>query len=232
MKSFIISAFTILAFFAFTANAAKEKKVYTPTETWPYMLEEFEAGTVKSTTGEVRSYEMLNIYLPNHTLHYVMEDKVLVADMAKVYLVAVGEDVYLNTGGKLRKIMLEGNNGVVLEESWIDMEAYNSVDIGYGISSRTASAQNVSNLYFLNNSAQMNMNLTDLVNKRDSKKLEIRKSLYLRVNGLLYKADINEIAAMMPDSKAAKKELKKLKIKWKDPNSLIAVVDYIYEKTK
>lgn len=231
MKRIVINAIAILVFWAGSSILALAQDDFIPTETWPYKYAEFETGTVKSTSGEVRTYEKLNIYLPNLSLHYVMEDKVMSADMSKVYLVGIGDEVYLNTGGKLRKILIESDNGVVLEESWIDMEEYNSVDIGYGISSRTASAQNVSTL-LLENAAQMNRNLTDLVNKRDSKKLVVRSSLYIRVNGFLYRATLGDVADMMPDKKLAKKELKKLKIKWKDPASLVAVIDYIYERTK
>lgn len=231
MKRIVINAIAVLVFWAGSSILALAQDDFIPTETWPYKYAEFETGTVKSTSGEVRTYEKLNIYLPNLSLHYVMEDKVMSADMSKVYLVGIGDEVYLNTGGKLRKILIESDNGVVLEESWIDMEEYNSVDIGYGISSRTASAQNVSTL-LLENAAQMNRNLTDLVNKRDSKKLVIRSSLYIRVNGFLYRATLGDVADMMPDKKLAKKELKKLKIKWKDPASLVTVIDYIYERTK
>lgn len=231
MKRIVINAIAVLVFWAGSSILALAQDDFIPTETWPYKYAEFETGTVKSTSGEVRTYEKLNIYLPNLSLHYVMEDKVMSADMSKVYLVGIGDEVYLNTGGKLRKILIESDNGVVLEESWIDMEEYNSVDIGYGISSRTASAQNVSTL-LLENAAQMNRNLTDLVNKRDSKKLVVRSSLYIRVNGFLYRATLGDVADMMPDKKLAKKELKKLKIKWKDPASLVTVIDYIYERTK
>ncbi len=231
MKRIVINAIAVLVFWVGSSILALAQDDFIPTETWPYKYAEFETGTVKSTSGEVRTYEKLNIYLPNLSLHYVMEDKVMSADMSKVYLVGIGDEVYLNTGGKLRKILIESDNGVVLEESWIDMEEYNSVDIGYGISSRTASAQNVSTL-LLENAAQMNRNLTDLVNKRDSKKLVVRSSLYIRVNGFLYRATLGDVADMMPDKKLAKKELKKLKIKWKDPASLVAVIDYIYERTK
>ena len=208
---------------------------YQPRDTWPYLNEEFIEGDVRTSGGQLLERHKLNVCIADGRLHYVQDHMIMAADMNKVYTAKIGDFVYVNRGGKMFKVLVETDNGAVLQLTEVDVEEMNKTDIGYGISSSTASSQHTT---------LSGLGLTDemggfgiagnsryeevLVNKGSGKVIPQKETLWLLVGGMMLPASRKDFLAYPGiDRDAAVKFLKDNKIKWSKPLSLAKVVEYL-----
>ena len=139
MKKIIISFLTFVL--ACQAVAAQE---FEPRETWPLVYENFQKGAARTVTGVLISDAQFNVSVMDGALLYVNKDnKIMNSDMSKVYTALIGDDLYLNVGGKMYKVLSELNLGCVLSQVLFDKDKASKVDIGYGVSSSTGSSMNL-----------------------------------------------------------------------------------------
>lgn len=202
---------------------------YGPTRTWPYLYKDFQNGVIRMSGGELVQAAMVNISLDGK-VHYVddKEQKVMAADMLKVFTARIGNEVYLNVGGKMMKLEAENENGAVVCETSVNLDELNKSDIGYGISSSTASTQKLSSLAG-DSSSLVNLPLNTLMEGRENgEKLPVTRKKFIRVGLNVVPATKSEVMnSPLVDKAAAKAFLKANKIKWNDPASLLAVVDFL-----
>ena len=103
MKKIIISFLTFVL--ACQAVAAQE---FEPRETWPLVYENFQKGAARTVTGVLISDAQFNVSVMDGALLYVNKDnKIMNSDMSKVYTALIGDDLYLNVGGKMYKVLSE-----------------------------------------------------------------------------------------------------------------------------
>ena len=88
---------------------------YEPTSTWPYIYPEFTEGTLHLNASGVRE-GLYNIHILEGRLHFIDGEIVKEADPTDVYSVKIGNEIYLNAGGTMMKVLAESEAGVVLQE--------------------------------------------------------------------------------------------------------------------
>lgn len=205
-----------------------------PTSTWPYLYREFQEGVVRMNGGDLVKAALMNVSLDGK-VHYVREkdQKVMSADMLRVFTARVGDDVYVNCGGRMMKVLAENENGTVVCEYSLNAEEMGKSDIGYGISSSTASTQKLSSLAG-DSSSLVNLPLSTLMEGRGSgEKLPVARRVFLRLGLNMVPASRKGVTdASFVDGAAAKAFFKSKKIKWNDPSSLLEVVDFLSANNK
>lgn len=203
-----------------------------PTSTWPYLYKDFQNGVVRMSGGELVNAAMMNISLDGK-VHYVNEkdQKVMSADMLRVFTARLGDDVFLNCGGSMMKVLAENEKGAVVCGYSLNTEEMGKADIGYGISSSTASTQKLSSLSG-DSSSLVNLPLSTLMEGRSGgERLPVLRSLFFRVGSTMVPATKKGVTeAWFVDKDAAKAFLKANKVKWNDETSLVKVLDFLAEQ--
>ena len=128
------------------------------------------------------------------------------------------------------KVLARSDNGFIAQETLADMAALNSTGGAYGSSSNSIATQALSSLEGIGGS-RSNMNHMELKNSKDDGQiLPVKDKLFIVMNDAVVfaaKKDVSEIYGI--DKKALNSFIKENKIKWKDPQSLIVLLDYLTE---
>ena len=208
---------------------------YAPTEPWPYLYEEFQGGNIFTNKEEMVGYDQLNVNVINGRLHYVENGTIMEANMLNVHVVRIDKDVYLNVGGRLMRVLRESEHTAVVLGTEVDFEEMNKANIGYGRSS-VASTQDVtlSSLAGSDNygimSGLLNKTLLDVQkNKYNGKVVPLKETTFLVVDGILFQADRSSIVNHAGvDKKATVDFIKKNKIKFRNPEDLEKLGEYLH----
>lgn len=222
---FIISAAALLLS-AFSISAQD----YQPKEAWPYIYREFQTGTLTLLSGAVSDSEF-NIPIPSTKLHHIKDGTIMELEIDTIKDVVIKGERYINAQGKLMKVLASSDKGYVLSLVAPDEEAMNKVNIGYGISSSTASAMNVTTLLEGSASDLVNLKYDTLMERRDAGKvLPVKSSIYLMVGITVVEATKYEVTqGCGVDKKVLNNFFKTSKTKWKDAQSLLNLVNFIAE---
>ena len=204
---------------------------FSPRETWPFLYEEFMSGATRTKDGALVTESRFNITAHDGSLLYIGKDeKIMKADMSRVYTAKLGDDVFLNVSGKMYKLLSETEYGAVLKGVEIDFEEQSKVSIGYGINSSTASAQGLA-ILMDGRFDTLGKNLQQTENEKNTgENLPLRENYFLFFEGRLIPAKKQEILDMPGiDKKATKAFFKQEKIRWKDTASLEKVLVFLSE---
>ena len=148
------------------------------------------------------------------------------ADMMKIYTARIENDIYVNIAGKMYLVLAETDNGAVIRSRIVDLDQMNKTNIGYGVSSSTASTQNLSGAALDSSIGNFNKALS---NKEYGKDIPIKGKNYILYSGnkivSANKGDVLRIQGL--DKKAAKQFFKENKVKWNNPESLIIVSSFL-----
>lgn len=202
---------------------------YEPRDTWPFVYENFTDGSLYSSTGDVLLSARMNVSVLNQKLYYLKGETIMEADMVRLYAAKIGpaEDLYVNVGAKMYRVLAESEGGAALQADILDVERYNKASIGYGVTSYTASTQNLSGLA-MESSAGVNIN-TAMASREGGEPLPILEKKYIlygqgRIVPAL-KREVMDIPDL--DKQAAKEFFKENKIKWNQAASLTQVADFL-----
>ena len=230
MKRIVLS---LLAALAFALGARAQHYDSVPRETWPYLLEEFTPGVVRTPGGVDRPQGLFNICVVDGKLHYVDNGIIMEADMRQVQVARIGSSVYVNRMGRMVKIISEESPANYLALStYVDFDKLGKTEIGYGATSATASSLRLNNLGL--SSATVSMELeAAIVESRDGMELPLKEKYFFVLGPREVETRKNAVMDYPGLDKAAFKAfLKQEKIKWKDPESLTKVLHYLVENTK
>ena len=215
----------ILLFSGISAGAQR----FEPKDTWPFVYENFTDGALYSSTGEKLLSAKMNVSILNQKLYYLRGETIMEADMVRLYAAKIGpaEDLYVNVGAKMYRVLAESDGGAALQADILDVERYNKASIGYGVTSYTASTQNVSGLA-MESSAGVNIN-TAMASKEGGEPLPVLEKKYIlygrgRIVPAL-KREVMDIPDL--DKQAAKVFFKENQIKWNQAASLTQVADFL-----
>lgn len=198
-----------------------------PTTTWPYLYADFQPGELKKITGAPieGSY---NIHIHLGTLHFIEDGFIREVSSSEIFSVKIGMDFYASVGGTIMKVLARSDNGFIAQETLADIAALNSTGGAYGSSSNSISTQALSSLEGIGGS-RSNMNHMELKNSKDEGQvLPVKDKLYLVMDHAVVfaaKKDVTELYGV--DKKAVNAFIKENQIKWKDPQSLIVLLDYL-----
>lgn len=209
-------------------------QTYRPRETWPFLYEDFMDGSARTRSGALVTEARFNIALQNSALLFIGNDGVIMkADMGQIHTARLGEDVFLNVAGHMYQLLSELDCGAVLMGTEINVEEQSKVSIGYGISSSTASVQNMAILEDGRFDTTGKNYLQAERDKNSGEILPIKKYYYLYHQGILTPATKDGVLDLPGvDKKEAKAFFKQEKIKWKDVSSLEKVLVYINNLSK
>ncbi len=221
MKHAIISIIMILA------AAVCQAQEYEPTSTWPYIYNDFTEGRIHKIGGK-ESTGLFNVHILKGRLHFIDGEMIREANSADIYSVSIGDDIYCNAGGTMMLVLAKSGKGFVARTTEMDAARLNSTGGAYGSSSSTLATQSLSSLEFAGSGAGA-VNHMNLKNSKDEGRiLPVIEKIYLVFDGKVIfasKRDVLDIEGVDRDSLNA--FLKENRIKWKDPQSLMKIVDFI-----
>lgn len=226
MKKILLLTF-VLSFMTIPLFAQK----YEPRDTWPFVYENFTDGSLYSSTGDVLLSAKMNVSILNQKLYYLKGETVMEADMVRLYAAKIkagqGEDIYVNVGAKMYRVLAESDGGAALQADILDVERYNKASIGYGVTSYTASTQNVSGLA-MESAAGVNINQAQASKEGGEPLPVLEKKYILYGQGRIVPALKREVMDIPDlDKQAAKVFFKENKIKWNQAASLTQVADFL-----
>lgn len=215
----------ILLFSGISAGAQR----FEPKDTWPFVYENFTDGALYSSTGEILLSAKMNVSILNQKLYYLRGETIMEADMVRLYAAKIGpaEDLYVNVGAKMYRVLAESDGGAALQADILDVERYNKASIGYGVTSYTASTQNVSGLA-MESAAGVNINQAQASKEGGEPLPVLEKKYILYGRGRIVPALKREVMDIPDlDKQAAKVFFKENKIKWNQAASLTQVADFL-----
>ena len=199
-----------------------------PTTTYPYLYDQFTDGVIIMSDGS-RKAKQMNIHLRAGHLHYIENGVVKEAFLADVSAVEIGKDVYLPVYSTLMLVVAKNDNGCVALQQLGDFEAAISGGGAYGSS---ASSSATMKLTSVQSDSQVNQNYMNILNeKSDGMDLNILTTYYLVTPRYKVKAIRSDVQAILPQDKAARLKgfLKEHKVKWKSPQGLLPLLDFLAE---
>ena len=199
-----------------------------PTTTYPYLYDTFINGTVVMDDGSKEARQM-NVHLREGRLHYIDNGIIKEAYLTDVAAVEIGSDVFLPVYTSVMKVVAKNDNGCVVMEQLGDFEGAISGTGAYGVS---ASASATMKLTSVQMDSQVNQNYMNILNeKSEGMDLEIVSAYYIVTPKCKVKATRSDIEASIPAERVAqlKTYVKEHKVKWKNPQGLLPMVDFLAE---
>lgn len=217
----------IISLFVFACNVSAQE--CEPTTTWPYVYEDFTAGKIQPYKGSAVSGQY-NVHVLHGRLHFIDGQFIKEANSMEVFSVQIGNDYYANVGGRMMKVLAKGDNSFVAMAQEVDMVQLNATGGAYGSSSSTLATTSLSSLENIGGGSVTNhMELKR--SKEDGRTLPIISKTYIVFGGMIVfatKKDVMDLDGL--DKKELATFLKEKKIKWKDPQSLLVVGEYLSAK--
>lgn len=220
---------SLLLWFALAVNvlAAAQNYDYKPRETWPYLLEEFTSGGVHTSGGANLNDGWYNVSVVDGKLHYIQNGRIMEADMRQVQYARIGNSMFVNRLGCMKQVVAEEGNCALLRTALVDMDRLNKSDIGYGVSSATASTQSVNNLGMAGATVSMELEAA-IAGSKSGNILPLRVRYEFMLGARQIDADKATVLALPGiDKAAAKNYFKQEKINWSKPESLAKVLKYL-----
>ena len=196
--------------------------------TWPYLYPEFATGTAYLSDGKKYESEM-NIHLAKGRLHFI--DKGIIKEMRiqDIVLVELNGVNFTVVDGNVVQAIGDLDKGYVAVHTVIDYQRLNETGGAYGTSSTSSATTRMSSV----DMPGVNTNHMELRRNRDTgKEAALKTEYYLVVSGRVYDATKKGVESQLDEAgKAAFKTFQKQnKIKWKDPQSLLTVVDFLCQQ--
>lgn len=204
----------------------------TPTVNWPYLYPDFMEGELMRTRGKSTTAQY-NIHLGQSVLHYVENGKIKEVPAVGVLNLTVGDDLFLNVGGKMMKVMAEVQSAYIVEEVVGNYSAVVSNTGAYGAS---VSSHDKTYFHERSNGSYNGYLVTDdyadlLAIKSQSDKLPVIRNVYFVLGLQQIPANKKGVLALDGiDKKAFSQFLKSNDINWKEVDDLVKVVEYITQK--
>lgn len=201
-----------------------------PTTTWPYIYPEFQSGELKKITG-APIQGTFNIHVLESRLHFIENGMIREMLPSEILSLRAGDDYFASVSGKMMKVLAKSDHGFVAEEVLVDVARLNATGGAYGSSSNSISTQALSSIEGIGGT-RTNMNHMELKNaKSDGSVLPVIVKRYLVFPGYVVyatKTDVSRLAGI--DKDEMNLFIKENKIKWKDEQSLIKVLDFVAQK--
>ena len=223
MKKLLI--FCVAALSAIVAVAQN----VSPTVNWPYMYPDFVEGEVEKMGGQFEKGRY-NIHLNVGALHYLNNGTIKEHPTVGIKSMTIGDDVYRNVGGKMFKGLAQAEGGFVVLETLANFTGIISRDGAYGgaVANRDKTFSHQENNGSFNGYLITDKYEDLLAIKDDSDKVPVTKKVYIVIDNLLIFANKSNVINMTGiDKKAFSAFLKANDIKWKEPEDLVKIIDFI-----
>lgn len=200
-----------------------------PTVNWPYMYPDFVEGEMEKMGGQFEKGRY-NIHLNVGALHYLNNGTIKEHPTVGIKSMTIGDDVYRNVGGKMLKVLAQTEGGFVVMETLANFNGIISRDGAYGgaVANRDKTFSHQENNGSFNGYLITDKYEDLLAIKDDSDKVPVTKKIYIVIDNLLIFANKSSVIDMTGvDKKAFSAFLKSNQIKWKEPEDLVKIIDFI-----
>ena len=204
------------------------KAQYEPNTTWPYIYKNFTEGTAYSSDNTKSTLQM-NIHLAGNVLHYIgKDDRIYRADDNKITRVEIGGDAYLFINHQPMQLIGTHGNNVLLKLQDADFSRMQSAGGGaYGSDANTLATSQKSSLDLggLNTPELAKM----LLEKEDGAIIPLVTRYYFIIGDKRIEASKGSVEKLIGEAreKDFKAFLKTNKIKWKNEESLMKILEYL-----
>lgn len=216
--------FSILLFFTIIYTGLNAQNC---TTMWPYLYPDFQEGTIYFVNGQ-QSVQKVNIHVIKSTLHFLDQNDIKEAITKDVILVEIGNNVFYSKNGQMMKVLKSNDKGFVALVQEGDLESVlNEGTAAYGASSNSSAVKKLSSIDIGGKTIINHMEIKQ--NKDSGKELPLIDKYYIATKANVYPAIKSSLEEALPPAKKAelKPFLKKNKIQWKNPESLILLIDFI-----
>jgi hypothetical protein len=193
------------------------------------MYPDFVEGEMEKMGGQIEKGRY-NIHLNVGALHYLNDGTIKEHPTVGVKSMTIGDDVYRNVGGKMLKVLAQTEGGFVVMETLANFTGIISRDGAYGgaVANRDKTFSHQENNGSFNGYLVTD-NYKDLIAiKDDSDKVPVTRKIFIVIGHQMIFANKSTVIDMTGvDKKAFSTFLKSNDIKWKDPEDLVKVIDYI-----
>lgn len=223
MKNWFLTVFLTLSA---VVSAVAQNEV--PTLNWPYLYPDFMEGELVYGGGKTSKVKC-NIHLGLGALHIVDNGNIGETSTVGVYQLIIGDKTLLNVGGKMMEILAQSEGGFVVQETLANYSAVVRNDGAYGGSLSNAAKgfsydENIGNYGYLVTNVYEDL----LSIKNEAEELPVTNTIYMVIESRQVQANKKSVTNLDGvDKKAFSEFLKANGIKWKNPQDLIKVVDYI-----
>ena len=200
-----------------------------PTVNWPYMYPDFVEGEMEKMGGQFEKGRY-NIHLNVGALHYLNNGTIKEHPTIGIKSMTIGDDVYRNVGGKMLKVLAQTEGGFVVMETLANFTGIISRDGAYGgaVANRDKTFSHQENNGSFNGYLITDKYEDLLAIKDDSDKVPVTRKIYIVIDNLLIFANKSSVIDMTGvDKKAFSAFLKSNQIKWKEPEDLVKIIDFI-----
>lgn len=200
-----------------------------PTVNWPYMYPDFVEGEMEKMGGQFEKGRY-NIHLNVGALHYLNNGTIKEHPTVGIKSMTIGDDVYRNVGGKMLKVLAQTEGGFVVMETLANFNGIISRDGAYGgaVANRDKTFSHQENNGSFNGYLITDKYEDLLAIKDDSDKVPVTRKIYIVIDNLLIFANKSSVIDMTGvDEKAFSAFLKSNQIKWKEPEDLVKIIDFI-----
>ncbi len=171
-----------------------------------------------------------NIHLNVGALHYLNNGTIKEHPTVGIKSMTIGDDVYRNVGGKMLKVLAQTEGGFVVMETLANFTGIISRDGAYGgaVANRDKTFSHQENNGSFNGYLITDKYEDLLAIKDDSDKVPVTRKIYIVIDNLLIFANKSSVIDMTGvDKKAFSAFLKSNQIKWKEPEDLVKIIDFI-----
>lgn len=193
--------------------------------TWPYLYPQFTDGAVHLTDG-TKIQHKVNIHVKEGRLHYIENGFVKEAMNRDIFFVQIGGDRYNVVNGDVMRVIASQEGGFIAAHYAGDMAKLRETGGAYGSSSTTQATRLLTSIDMVG----ANTNHMELwENRNNGESIPLICKYYIVAGKNVYPASRRGIENLLSDDKKAeyKKFLKENRIKWKDPESLLKLVDFL-----
>ncbi len=193
--------------------------------TWPYIYPEFQDGTIYMSGGQKINHKM-NVHVLYGRLHYIDGAIIKEALSNDIIYIEIANDRYMFVNGDIMKIVGNREKGFVATHVTADLQRLNETGGAYGTSSTSSATRKLTSVD-IPGANRNHMELRE--GKNAGASLDLIYKYYIVTNGSVYEATKKGIESQLsPERKAEFKTfLKANKIRWKDPQSLLKLLDFL-----
>jgi len=196
------------------------------TTMWPYVYPDFKEGVVYFKDHTSLSVP-LNVHLLKSTLHYLEGEKIKEAISGDIESIRIENDLYYVCDDQLMRVVDGDSTGFVAELVEADFSALHDSGGAYGSSSNVQATSKLSSMEIGGVSIVNHMELKE---KKDAGTLlPLTRKYFVVVDEKVYPANRKAIMSeLSKDRKDGFKQfVKQNKIKWKQPQSLMLLLDFL-----
>lgn len=225
MKKFLLAAVLLsMSFCSFAED-------YSPTTLWPYLYPDFTEGTIAyGGGGQVKAH--LNVHLLKGDLHFLKDDLIMVAEKRDLKSVSIGDDTFFPVDGMFMKVVNGDEGACVLMSVLGDFDALFTGTGAYGTSANTQAVTNLSSIEIGGINVTNHSKLLQDKREASGREIGLKEKLYIKVGdkcSAAFQKDVEQSFGISANGEW-KSFLKKEKIKWRKPDDLIKVAQWLANK--